>query len=204
MSKSRHALRAIAAFLSEQLSRGWACLQVVRRVDGARALPVPGHERAFWGTIYDACVESAILALARLVVTHKDSISVTYLLNCVEQSPSAFPVQARPAIREMVEGHRALLGEMEPLVERVKDYRDRTIAHLDKKYVNHRDMVQAQPPVGLDEVERAFVRIGALLNVYCAGLDLPALDLPVVELAPPGEGNDPRLAQMLADGEVQQ
>lgn len=197
MSKSRRALQAIVGALSEQLTRGWACLEAARRLDGARPAQAPDRARTLGSTAYDACVESAILALARLVVAHKDSLSVTYLLNCVQQSPSAFPIPEREGMARAVERHRALLDEMQPLVEQVKDYRDRTIAHLDKKVVNHWYAVHAHPPLELDQVERAFARIGALLNVYCAGLDLPA-----VELAPLGD-QDPRLVQVLAGEEVQ-
>lgn len=171
MSTSRHKLRQIVGVLSDQLAWGRAALLAARQIDRA------GREGAFPTTVYDACVESALLALARLLVAHKDAISVTYLLNCAYHSPSAFPLPEREAVAEAVGRHRALLAEMQPLIDRVKDYRDRTIAHLDKKYVNHRDVVRARPPVALDEVERAFVRLGGVLNDHRRALDLPELDL---------------------------
>jgi len=181
VSKSRGALRAIVGSLSDQLARGWASLAAARQIAGSRQGWEPCRERAFLDTTYDACVESAVLALARLVVSHKDSISVTYLLNCVQQSPSAFPVPERDAVARTVEQHRALLNEMQPLVDQVKDYRDRTIAHLDKKVVNHRQAVHAHLPVELDDVERAFALLLDVLGFYRNALDLPALELDRLE-----------------------
>jgi len=177
VSKSRGALRAIVGSLSDQLARGWASLAAARQIDGSRQGSQSCRERAFLDTTYDACVESAVLALARLLVPHKDSISVTYLLNCVQQSPSAFPVPERDAVARAVEQHRALLKEMQPLVDQVKDYRDRTIAHLDKKVVNHRHAVHAHPPVELDDVERAFLLTLDVINAYRGYLDWPLLDI---------------------------
>jgi hypothetical protein len=181
VSKSRGALQAIVGSLSDQLARGWACLAAARQIACERPDQGAVRLQAFLDTTYDACVESAILALARLVVSHKDSISVTYLLNCVQQSPSAFPVSERGTMARTVEQHRALLNEMQPLVDQVKDYRDRTIAHLDKKVVNHRHTVHAHPPIGLDDVERAFTLLLQTLNAYRDALGLPALKLDRLE-----------------------
>jgi hypothetical protein len=195
VSKSRGALRAIVGSLSEQLARGWACLAAARQIQSERPGLLPGRSQAFLDTTYAACVESAILAFARLVLSHKDSISVTYLLNCVQQSPSAFPVSEREAVARAVEQHRVLLNEMLPLVDQVKDYRDRAIAHLDKKVVNHRRAVHAHPPVELGEVERAFALLLELLNGYRDALGLPELELDPPESDPVGtfaSGRDDR------------
>lgn len=188
MSKSRGALRAIVGSLSDQLARGWASLAAARQIDGERQGGEPGHSLAFLDTTYDACAESAILAFARLVIAHKDSISITYLLNCVQQSPSAFPVSERETVARTVERHRAVLDEMQPLVNQVKDYRDRAIAHLDKKVVNRRRAVHAHPPVELREVERAFVLLLQTLNAYRAALGLPQLELDRLESDLAGAG----------------
>ena len=181
MSKSRRALQAIVGSLSEQLVRGWACLAAARQIDAARQKEQPERTRAFLDTTYAACVESAILAFARLAIAHKDSISVVYLLNCVQQSPSAFPVPEREAVMHTVARHRALLESLQPLVEQVRDYRDRTIAHLDKKVVNHRGTVHTHPPVELDELERAFVLLHELISAYRVVLGLSELELESLE-----------------------
>ena len=177
MSKSPRKLREIVEYLSDQLTRGWAALWVAQQIDRARREGELGRAQAFFVTTYDACVESAILALARLTVTHKDSISVSYLLNCAQQSPSAFPVPERESVARAVEQHRATLNGMQPLVDQVKDYRDRAIAHLDKKVVNHRRAVHAHPPIELGEVERAYALLLDLLNTYRGALGLPVLEL---------------------------
>jgi hypothetical protein len=181
MSKSRRALQEIADSLSGQLSRGWAALWVARQTGLARRDGALSGARSLFSTIDDACVESAILALARLVVSHKDSISVVYLLNCMQHSPSAFPISQRETVMDAVARHQRQLEALQPLVDRVKDHRDRTIAHLDKRYVNRRDTLHTYPPPALDEVERAFVSIAAVLNACRRALDLPALELARLE-----------------------
>jgi len=177
MSKSPHKLREIVEYLSDQLTRGWAALWVAQQVDRACREEQLDCASSLLTTTYDACVESAILALARLTVAHKDSISVAYLLNCVDQSPSAFPLPERPAVADAVVQHRALLLNLQPLVDRVKDYRDRTIAHLDKRHVNQNGVISARPPVDLREVESAFQQMLLILNAYREYLDRPALHL---------------------------
>jgi hypothetical protein len=177
VSKSRRALQEIVGYLSDQLTRGWAALLVARQLDRAGREERLGRARSTLGATHEACVESAILAFARLAISHKDSISVEYLLNCAYHSPSAFPLPERAAVMEAVARHRALLHGLRPLVERVKDYRDRTIAHLDKKHVNHTDVVQSRPPVDLGEVERAFETLLEVINAYRGYLDQPALDV---------------------------
>ena len=185
MSKSRRALQEIVGVLSDQLARGWASLEAARQIDAAHKGECPGAPRAsaphgahaFWATTYDACVESALLAFARLTIAHKDSISVTYLLNCVQQSPSAFDPSERGTVMEEAARHRALLEGLQPLVEQVREYRDRTIAHLDKKHVNHYYAVQSGPPVDLGEIERAFGLLQDVLNVHLEALGLPRLEL---------------------------
>jgi hypothetical protein len=181
MSKSRKALQEIAASLSDQLTRGWAALRVTRQIEVARRNGPLAGTRSLFSTIDDACVESAILALARLVVSHKDSISVVYLLNCMQHSPSAFPISQREIVMDAVTQHQRQLEALQPLVERVKDHRDRTIAHLDKRTVNRRDMLHTHPPPTLDEVERALVSIAAVLNACLRALGLPPLDLARLE-----------------------
>ena len=174
MSKSARKLREIVEYLSDQLTRGWAALWVAQQIDRAHREEQLDCASSFLTTTYDACVESAILALARLTVAHKDSISVAYLLNCVDQSPSAFPLLERPAVADAVARHRALLLDLQPLVDRVKDYRDRTIAHLDKRHVNQNGVISARPPIDLREVEGAFERTLLILNAYRGYLDQPA------------------------------
>jgi hypothetical protein len=185
VSKSRRALQEIVGVLSDQLARGWASLEAARQIDAACEGERPGVLRqsapcsahAFWTTTYDACVESALLAFARLAIAHKDSISVSYLLNCVQQSPSAFPVAEREAVMEGVAAHRALVAEIEPLVAQVREYRDRTIAHLDKKHVNHYYVMRSRPPVDLGEIDRALVLLFDVLNAYRGVLGLRELEL---------------------------
>jgi hypothetical protein len=202
MSKSRRALQEIVRSLCDQLTQGWAALLVAQQVGGARQLDEQrsldeaqregpaGGTRSFLTTAHDACVESAILAFARLTIAHKDSISVVYLLNCVQQSPSAFPVPQRDAVMEAVSRHRALLWELRPLIDQVRDYRDRTIAHLDKRYVNHRDAVHSYPPIDLGEVGRAFALLLEVLNAHRGFLGLPELDLGRLESGLTGEWAD--------------
>jgi hypothetical protein len=180
VSKSRRALQEIVGVLSDQLARGQASLRAAQQSDAAREGEWPGALRqsapcsahAFWTTTYDACVESALLAFARLTDAHKDSISVAYLLNCVQQSPSAFDPSERGTVIEGVARHRALLAEMQPLVEQVREYRDRTIAHLDKKHVNHYYVIHSRTPVDLGEVEHAFGLLLDVLQVYGDALGL--------------------------------
>jgi hypothetical protein len=181
VSKSRRTLVEIVGYLSSQLAQGWAALAVAQQIERSKHEGHLGSAPTLSDTAYGACLESAILALARLTVAHKDSISVEYLLNCVQQSPSAFPIPQREAVIEMVSQHRTQLQGLDPLVEQIKDYRDRTVAHLDKRHVNQRRAIQRDPPADKDELACAFVSIGGVLDAHRRALDLPVLDLAQLE-----------------------
>jgi hypothetical protein len=177
MSTSRHKLSEIVTYLSSQLTHGWSALWVAEQIARADRASELLSAQSLFSAAYEACVESAILALARLAIAHRSSMSVDYLLNCIYHSPSAYPVPKRAAVAEAVAQHRALLEDLRPLVDRVKDYRDRAIAHLDKRHVNQRDEVHAHPPVELWEIDRAFELMRVILKAHREYLGMPALYL---------------------------
>jgi len=107
------------------------------------------------------------------LVPQADSISILYLLNFAEQNPSAFPKARREPLADVASRHKEQLRMLEPLIDNLKQQRDRTIAHLDKLHVTNPSAITSVPPLDYLEVEKVFKDSSELLNEYAGYLEPP-------------------------------
>ena len=177
MNQSSKKIQDILGCLSDQLARGWLVFLVAKYVYQTFHSSRITSARYFFTATYLSCMESAILALSRLAVPHSDSISIEYLLNCSEQSPRAFPRTQKEAVLSSVCEHRQQLKTIDSLIANVKEQRNRTIAHLDRKYVNNPASIFSSPPLDMSGVERAFILLLRIINTYKRYLDSSELFL---------------------------
>ncbi len=125
----------------------------------------------FFNTIFDASYLGALLGLSRLVVEQKDSITMHYLFNFAESNPKLFSPTSPDRVVESVKGHRQQLQAHKQLFDRVRQRRDRTLAHLDRMHVtNPADLFEHPEPVDVDELIRCFWDIFDIVNVYAGFL----------------------------------
>jgi len=176
MSKSSK-VPHILSQLSDQLFRGWSAFLVARHIDGVLERDAIADVRYLSVTVLVACVESTILALTKLTLPHKDSMHIGYLLNCCEQDPQTFPNVDRPEILTAVERHREQLEEVKPLIECARTWRNRAIAHLDKKHVNDPELMSSTPPIDMTRVEDTFRLLEGIINTYRGYLDFSEMRL---------------------------
>jgi len=177
MNRSSEKIQDILGYLSNQLARGWLFFLVAKYVYQAFQSSQITSARHFFAATYLSCIESAILALSRLAVPHSDSISIEYLLNCSAQSPKAFPRAQKEVVLNSVSEHRQQLKAIGSLIANVKEQRDQTIAHLDRKYVNNPSAIFSSPPLDMREIERTFVLLLRIINTYKRYLDSSELFL---------------------------
>lgn len=120
----------------------------------------------FYG-VYQAAVREAILTLSKLASEHRDSITVYYLFNLVEHNPSLFSSDSPESVRASVADHKARLDKYRPLIESVREQRDRVIAHLDRRHVNNpSDLFTHTEGVKLTELGECMREVLDILNVY--------------------------------------
>ncbi|MBN1449746.1 MAG: hypothetical protein JW963_01930 [Anaerolineales bacterium] len=171
MNPSNERARDIINQLTVQLAKGWQTYLVAKHVHERRASKRISSMVYFFNTVEISCLETTILTLSKLLVSQAASISVPYLLNFVEQNPSAFPEIQRERLIDLVNRHREELRLLEPLVNNLRQQRDRTIAHLDKLHVTNPSVISSVPPLNYLEVEKVFRDLTALLNEYASHME---------------------------------
>jgi hypothetical protein len=152
--------------LFDQISIGWRALLVAKYIYQANERQPISSARYFFLSVYAACIESTILALARLVIEHADSVTIGYLLNCAFNNPSDFAYADKETVQSSVAEHRKQLDNIANLVESVRTHRDLTIAHLDRKHVNQPGAIDSLVPIDLRQVENLFSQLLNIVNVY--------------------------------------
>lgn len=166
MSKASPKIRDILGYLSDQLARGWLAFLISKHLYRAFQSQQITCARYLFITTYLSCTESAILALSRLTIPNGDSINIEYLLNISEKNSQAFPHAHKEEILKAVLEHKQKLAAIGSLLANIKEQRDRTIAHLDKKYINNPAIITANPPIDMNEVEKVFQLILHIINRY--------------------------------------
>jgi hypothetical protein len=167
MKKLRERVKEVQDLLFGQITQGLAyfyCAQSLYR--GFRESQLMKNSYLFFG-VYEATKREAILALARIMKEHPDSITIHYLFNLLENNPRLLSSDNSESVRRVVAGHRAQLEKYEPLIESVCEQRDRVLAHLDRKHVNNPSDLFAYPQgVNLTELGECLWKVLDVLNFY--------------------------------------
>jgi|GEM_PF-4955521 len=100
-----------------------------------------------------AHIEAATLHAAKLTEKQDDSANVTYLLNTIQDERNKlFATSVWPTVKPVIESARLRLQEIESVVQRIKQKRDRELAHLDRRDIDISPDWQAIATEDLQEV----------------------------------------------------
>jgi hypothetical protein len=170
-------------YLSDQLSRAWLAFALAKAINQAYQDGRLTCGLYLWSTTYWTCTESAVLGLCRLALRDADSLNIHYLLNLCRQSPEALTRVSKEKLLLSIRQNAALLeGEIiADFLANTKIHRDRTVAHLDRKYVNDPQQILATPPVDMWLVESVFDLLLRIVNTFKGYLDSSELCLSHVE-----------------------
>jgi hypothetical protein len=126
----------------------------------------------FFITVEDATLRGAMLALAKITDGHRNAISIHYLFNLLEQNARVLCSDNPGTLRESVAEHKAALARFEGLIDSVREYRDRVVAHLDRRHVTQApEEVIAHPKVNLGELGECFRQVLEIVNYYVGYYD---------------------------------
>lgn len=156
----------IIGFLSDQLLRGWAAFWVAKYLHRAYEANEITSCRYFFTTVYLSCVESAVLALSRMLLSYQDSIGIEYLLNCASQNVKDFPHADEKTILNSISSHKQQLSSIDPFLQSLRRNRDQTLAHLDRKYVTNPVKITSIPNIDMQEAEGTFRLVLKIINTY--------------------------------------
>jgi hypothetical protein len=167
MKKLRERIREVQDLLFGQITQGLTYFYCARSLyRGFRESQLMKNSYFFFG-VYEAAKREAVLALARIVKEHPDSITIYYLFNLLENNPRLLSSDSPGSVRRAVAEHRAQLKKYEPLIGSVCEQRDRVGAHLDRKHVNNPSDLFAYPQgVNLTELGECLWEVLDILNFY--------------------------------------
>jgi len=101
-----------------------------------------------------AHIEAATLHAAKLTEKQDDSANVTYLLNTIHaERNKLFARSSWPTVKAVIESARLRLQEIESVVQRVKQKRDRELAHLDRRDI---DMSPDWQAIAIEDLQEVF------------------------------------------------
>lgn len=165
MQTSDQKAREILRQLSNQLARGLAALLVAKHINSAQSAGRLNCAHYFFTAIYESCIQHALLTLSKVAVCHPRSITIWHLLTFAESNYFVFAVDELTML-DRVALHKQRLRQMKPLVDNVKEQRDRILAHLDRSHVYNPSAVYTYPPLDYNEVESALRKLLCMVNVY--------------------------------------
>jgi hypothetical protein len=164
MTADQDKIGVLLDHLYYELERGNRFFQIAkalqRAYDSNRLTDAPD----FFAGTYNACLRESLLSLAKLTVPDKESITIAYLLNIALQNRGVFQRATPDKINRVVVRHQKRLNELRPLIESVKDPRDRVIVHLDRKHINDPDAIVSD--VNMTEVGQCFEELLQMVNTY--------------------------------------
>lgn len=167
MEKLRKTIEEVQNFLFGQITQGLVYFYCAWSLHKAFQESQFMKTSYFFFGVYQAAVREAIMALARIMKEHPDSITIYYLFNLLEKRPHLFSPDSPESVGQAVAGHKARLEKYGPLIESVCEQRDRVGAHLDRKHVNNPSDLFAHPQgVNLTELGECLWEVLDVLNFY--------------------------------------
>lgn len=177
MTENNEKIQEIVRILTSQISIGWHRFVTAKFIREAYEKGRVRGAHTIFTNSYSACWDAAILAVAKVIDKHKDAISLTYMLNCIETNSKNYPALTEKEILEQINKHRKELQEITDKIPGIWDERDRIIAHLDRKHVNAPTTVYSKPPIELDDLHSAIRTLRQILLVYNTQLDAMGISI---------------------------
>lgn len=152
--------------ITDLLFRTWSAFVVAKQVDAIIDAPEFAPSQYFLSSVYVACLESAILGFSKLMSNTKNEIGIFYLLELVGRESSDSPVSHREKLQSYSQIHKQQLLIMRPLVDNIKIWRDKAIAHSDRVLVNNPSVIVQAEKIAMDDLGLELMRLQDLINFY--------------------------------------
>lgn len=177
MTQSIEKIREIAKILTSQISIGWDYFVLAKFIREAYANGRIKGAHEVLTQSYAACWDAAILSVTKVMDKQPGSLSISYLLNCVEASSRDYPSLKTDELKKQIAEHKHELESIEERIPGIWDERDRIIAHLDRKHVNAPASVYTNPPIELDDLHGAIGSLRGMLLVYNSQLQAGGISI---------------------------
>lgn len=184
--KQANNLNKIIDHLTDLLFRTWSAFLVAKNLDPIIESKNPGQKNYFFISAYFCSVESTLLGFSKLMSTKKDELGISYLFNYKNIESSALTKEHKQKLKK----HKQKLKILRPLIQQVKTWRDKAIAHLDKNYIFDPATLGKMQPVNMEDVSNGLIILQDILNEYRDCLNMELLRLEIAESKMTNEWND--------------
>jgi hypothetical protein len=162
-------IKKVLNLLFGQVMQGLIYFYCARSLDKARQESQLMEGSYFFFGVYRATIREAVFALSRIMIEHKDGITIHYLFNLVEQNARQLSQEDHEGVRNSVSSYKVHLQKYATLIESVREQRDRVAAHLDRKHVNNPSALFLHlEGVLLPELGKCLWEILDILNFYAS------------------------------------
>ncbi len=156
-------IETIIQALCDELFWGLRTLYAYKALDQTDSRLTP----TLFDTFYFACMDQACLILSRLVIVQKDdSVNVQYLLEQAKGNAQLFRFSKPDEIEGLVETHSKLLESYKPVIDVLREQRNKNLAHLDRKHVKQPGWRENQTGLDLDRVEQLYCDLIGVISTY--------------------------------------
>lgn len=177
MAEQNANIPEIVRILASQISVGWHYFVIAKFIREAYKKDRIQGAHTIFANSYSACWDAAILSVTKVMDKQKDSLSLTYMLNCIEADANNYPLLTEDELRKQISEHRQELHGLESKIPGIWEERDRIVAHLDRKHVNNPASVYSNPPIELDELHSAIRTLRRILLIYNTQLEAGGISI---------------------------
>jgi hypothetical protein len=131
---------------------------------------IPFEDDIFIGTLAISTYNTMILALANTIKPNDDSISLSYLFNNIKNGGNE--INDSDQLIKFIGEFENELARIKSITDSVVTLRDKTVAHIDRKYINNPSSLIINPPVKWEDMDKAYdiifnglLKIGKYLNI---------------------------------------
>ena len=132
-STSARRLGRILALLKDEMTWAWSALEVARALEQRHD---PAQASGLSAFIHRAARQEAILSASRLISSDQESVTLHYLMDHVRHHPQIFRGASPGELDRLLARWDQDWLEWREFATRLRAYRDRRLAHLDRKALN--------------------------------------------------------------------
>jgi hypothetical protein len=173
MNQVREKTDKIISSLRDQLIQGWLSFHCAKNLHLAYTSNKIISARYFFAVMFNLSKNETMLYFSKLFFSQRDSISLPFLLTHAKHNPRSFQNAIMDEIKKEVANDEKILDNLSDIGDQVKEQRDLTIAHLDRKHINNPKSILMNPGVDMAKLESAYRTIFQILEKYSLFNDGP-------------------------------
>ena len=152
----------------EEINRGLFEYAIWRQFENDRRSNSETFQYAgvFYAVVSTCMIDSILWHLSKIIDDHQDSIGMIKFLNYIESNcPGIFSTKSSDVIKHLEEDKQQITL-LTSEITKIKGFRDKYLAHIDKTIQGDRQLATNSYPITLGEIKQVFTKCGEILNHY--------------------------------------